>query len=180
MTAPKRLAAAAVAWLALAASAAQAAPVAQPCVTAPEAESLFLVLAPDLIRETGKACAATLPPTALLRQPSSALLAKYDGERASAWPRARGALRKLVGPEVQPLVDSDFAQPMLVALMAPKLASDLDPSACPTIDKMLGLLQPLPARNTASLVVSILQLVQAERGTANRVPELNICPAKAS
>ncbi|MEG8024645.1 hypothetical protein QP162_09590 [Sphingomonas aurantiaca] len=36
--------------------------VAQPrCITGPEAESLTLVAMPDIIRETGRVCAAQLP-----------------------------------------------------------------------------------------------------------------------
>ncbi|MGJ3626447.1 hypothetical protein AB5I41_05205 [Sphingomonas sp. MMS24-JH45] len=89
------------------------------CLTAPEAEAMQVAL-PDIIRDAGRVC-ATLPPTSLLRRPSGAFIAKYEAEADRAWPAARTALRKLSDPAVAPLLDSNFARPLITSLVAPQV-----------------------------------------------------------
>src|SRR3546814_17342951 len=69
-----------------------AAAAATPCVTTAEAESIALVAMPEIIRQTGQACAAVLPATALIRQTSGPSLAQYDSAANRAWPPAQAAL----------------------------------------------------------------------------------------
>lgn len=165
--------------LALAATFATPAAAAQPCLTQNEAETIALVALPDLIRETGRVCAATLPAVSLIRKPTGAFIAKYRAAADRAWPDARLAIAKLSDPSVSLLLQSDYARPVLTALMVPLLVGRITPSDCPTIDRFATLVEPLPARNTAGLVVTTLQFLKREKAKGNSavaaLPDLPVC-----
>ncbi|WP_019516777.1 hypothetical protein [Sphingomonas sp. Mn802worker] len=152
-----------------------------PCLSQSEAESIALVTLPAIIRDAGRICAA-LPATSLLRRTSGPFLAKYDAEADRAWPAARQAITKLSDPSVELLLMSDYARPMLTSLFAPQITGRLQSRDCPTLDRLVTLLEPLPARNTAGIVVATLQYIKAEhaRGAMRDAPDLPICAAQAS
>ncbi|MGN6374971.1 MAG: hypothetical protein ACTHMG_05395 [Sphingomonas sp.] len=173
----KRLLLAAAALALLADTAASAA---APCVTPPEATSITLVAMPEIIRQVGQICATQLPPSALVRQTSGAFIAKYQAEADRAWPDARTALARVAGPDVAPLLQSDFTRPMLTSLLAPALVGTVDPGDCGKIEHIATDLQPLPARNTAQLIVATLQLVREKKaefgtGAGNETLDIPIC-----
>ena len=146
------------------------------CLTAPEAEAIVQVTLPEVIRDAGRVCAA-LPVTSLLRRPSSAFLGKYDAEADRAWPAARAAIGKMGDPRLAPLLQSDFARPIVTSLVAPQVTGQIQPSDCPTLDRLVTLLEPLPARNTAGIVAATLQYLKAERAKGSRrdIPDLPVC-----
>jgi hypothetical protein len=164
-----RLAAKAAAFGALAALSANSALAQAPCVTTPEATSIALVAMPELIRQVGQICAARVPASSLLRQADGAFIARYRAEADRAWPAARVALGRVAGPDIAPLLQSDFTRPMLVSLLAPALVGVVKPQDCADLDRIVTLAQPLPPRNAAGLIVATLKLTrdkQAEFGNA--------------
>jgi hypothetical protein len=173
-----------VKWVALllAATAVPSVAAAQtPCLTPAEAESIALVALPDIIRETGRVCTA-LPVNSLVRRTSGPFIAKYDNAADAAWPAARAAIAKLSDPSVMMLLQSDYARPLITSLFAPQVVGRITASDCPTIDRLATLLEPLPARNTAGIVVATLQYLKAEkaRGTTAvaDVPDLPVCSVR--
>jgi hypothetical protein len=155
--------------------------VAQPrCITGPEAESLTLVAMPDILRETGRVCAAQLPAASLIRRQSSTLIDRYQIEADRAWPAARAAIVKLSDPAVDALLDSDFARPLLTTLLVPQIVGRIAPRDCGTIDRLVALLEPLPPRNTAGIVVETLRYLKSQkaRGGAISVASLPLCPVE--
>lgn len=149
------------------------------CITTPEAEAMALVALPDVLRQTGIVCTDRLPETSLIRDPTSRLVRKYEAEATRAWPLARGAIVKLSDPAVDVMLDSEFARPLLTSLLVPLLVGRIAPSDCGTIDRLVTLLEPLPPRNTAGIVVATLQYLKAEKAKGGRVsvPDLPLCPA---
>ncbi len=149
-----------------------------PCLSTTDAESIALVAMPDIIRDAGRVC-ATLPATSLLRRQSGDLLAKYDREADRAWPAARTAIAKLSDPAVELLLLSDYARPMLTSIFAPQITGRIQPADCPTLDRLVTLLEPLPARNTAGIVVATLQYLKSEKNKGKRtdIPDLPVCTA---
>lgn len=149
-----------------------------PCLTPPEAEAITLVALPDIIRETGRVC-TTLPPASVIRRGS--FVAKFQGDADRAWPAARAAIAKLADPRVEMLLLSDYARPLVTSLIAPQIVGRVQASDCPTIDRIVTLLEPLPPRNVAGIVVATLQHLKAEkaRGTASvaNIPDLPVCAA---
>ena len=153
---------------------------AAPCATTTEATAITAVAMPAIIRQVGQICATRLSPSALLLQPEGGFVAKYEAEADRAWPAARAALARIGGPDVAPLLQSDFTRPVLTSLLAPALIGTVDPGDCDKIEHIAEQVAPLPARNTAELIVSTLQLVrekQAEFGTAGdkRTLDIPIC-----
>ena len=148
-----------------------------PCLTTAEAESIALVALPEIVQEAGRACTA-LPPTSLVRQTSGSFIAKYRLEADRAWPAARAAIAKLSDPATMLLLQSDYARPLLTSTVAPMIVGQVQPSDCPTIDRLVTLLEPLPARNTAGIVVATLQYLKAEKAKGKAtvaIPDLPVC-----
>lgn len=149
----------------------------RPCVTTAEAEALALVAMPQIIRETGRVCAARLPATSLVRRTAGPFIAKYDEAADRAWPQARSAVGKLALGLADGLLDSEFARPLLVSLIAPQLVGRIEVADCGTIDRLVTQLVPLPPRNTAAVIVASLSYLKAQRAKGQRidVPDLPLC-----
>lgn len=163
----KSFAALAALWTgAFAATAAQAAAPATVCVSPREAEAVVATVAPDLIRLTASMCAPSLPAGAYLRRPADRLAAKYAVGGDGAWPIARAALGKLLPPDSAQMLQNDFARPLVGSLLAPLLVKDLKPADCASIDRLLSLVDPLPAQNTISLIVTVAELAQRKNPPA--------------
>ena len=164
----------------VAASSAQAQTQPPACIQPREAEALFLALAPAMIGSVAATCATVLPPGALLRRSVGPLTAKYAAESDAAWPAAKEGLRKLVGPDAAQMVDSELAKPMVTAMIAPMLAKEVKAKDCPHIDRVLTLIDPLPAKNTAALVVAILDMTGKAKGGGKDGNPFVLCPAAVS
>lgn len=152
-----------------------------PCLKRAEAEAITLVALPDIILETGRVC-TSLPATSLVRRTSGPFLDRYQAEADRAWPAARAAIAKLSDPRVSMLLlQSEYARPLITALIAPQIVGRVQPSDCGTIDRLVTLLEPLAPRNIAGIVVASLQHLKSEkaRGTAavRDVPDLPVCSA---
>jgi len=166
---------AALAIAALAAAPAQAQP--RVCLSAPEAESIALVVMPDILRQTGTLCAARLPAASPLRERSGDLVARYDREAERAWPAAKAAILKMSVPQADLLLGSDFARPIVATLVAPLVVGRIALADCAMVDRLVTLLAPLPPRNTAGVLVTLLQYLKAQkaRGKTVDTPDLPLC-----
>ncbi len=163
--------------LMLGASAAAAQAPARQCLSAPQAEAVFLAIAPAAIKVAGMTCSRALPPDALLRQTGGPFLDKMQAASDNAWPVAMDAVRRLAGPDLAPLLESDAMRPMLGALIAPLIVADLKPQDCPKVERILSLSSPLPARNIAALGVTILQYAQDDARRRGKTVKVPLCPA---
>lgn len=171
----KRLATlAALGFGATATVAAQAAPSDLPCLTEQEGQSLVLVALPDVLDAVGKTCAAALPPTATLRAGLPALVARYRLDGDKAWTAAKPAIGKLGGDQFRGM-DPDVIRPLVGSLLGPVVVKDLKPRDCPRIDRIAGLLAPLPVANTAALMVQLFLL--GDDASKKRLP-ITICPTR--
>lgn len=147
------------------------------CLTTIEAESIAQVALPAIIRSTGSACAGALPPTSLVRQANGSLIEKYDAAADRAWPTARAAIAKLSDPMIEGLLSSDYARPVITTLIAPLVVGRVAVEDCPVIDTLITQLAPLPAVNTATIVVTTLRYLQHEKAKGRNVavPDLPLC-----
>jgi hypothetical protein len=65
---------------------------------------------------------------------------------------------------------------MMGPMIASAIAQDIKPADCPTIDRAISLMAPLPPANTAGLIV----LFAATAGSKDKKDSpLTICPAAA-
>jgi hypothetical protein len=168
------------ATLALAATLATPAAAQRGCVTRTEAESLTLAVLPDVILEAGRVCAASVPATSLLRRQAGPFIAKYRVAADAAWPAAVRAATKFTDPSAASLLQSGFARPLLATVVAPLILGQVQAGDCPAIDRFATLLEPLPPRNVAGLVVTALTWLKGERARGRRVdvPDLPLCSVK--
>lgn len=166
-----------VAMMSLIASPAIAQP--QGCLSNAEAESLALVALPEIIRETGRVCSERLPTASLIRRQDGPLIIKYQTAADRAWPGARAAIVKLSDPAVDLLLQSEYARPVLTSLIVPQIVGRIDLADCTTIDRLVTQLEPLPPKNTASIIVTVLRYLKADqaRGGKASVPDLPLCTA---
>jgi hypothetical protein len=167
-----RLAASALLWAGVAASGTAAAQSARPCLTIQETEGLFQVMLPDMIREMSRVC-VSLPADAFLRRPSAAFMARVNAGVTPAMPAAQAGIRKLLGPQGAAIADSQFAIPTVRAIVTPAIAQEIKPADCPSIDRIVTNLAPLPSRNMAAVFAALLQISQNDE---KRGPRLPICP----
>jgi len=184
--------AAAALWLAVGATSAQAAEVAQPCLTHSEAVSMVLVLAPEAIKAAGTACSQTLPSTALIRQTTGPYIQAFQAEADHAWPQAKTGISKLAASSekggkgsdtsklISAMLDSDQIRPMVIAMIAPELAKVIKPKDCATIDHMVTALAPLPPANFAETIVTVVEMVNKGDVAKGKKPDLPICPVAGS
>ena len=156
-------------------AAALAQPAARPCLTTVEAEALATVALPDILRQTGVRCQGALPPSAVLRQANGPLLARYQAAADRAWPAARGAIAKLADPSIAAVLESELARPLLLTLVTPQIVGRIAIKDCGTIDRLVGLLEPLPPRNVAGVIVTAIRHGQANRKAGDTTPQLPLC-----
>lgn len=149
------------------------------CLTAPEAQAVALVALPEILRQTGVACASALAADSPLRQPHGAFVARYDAAADQAWPAAQAALVKLSDPQASALLGSQFARGLLTTLVTPLIVGRIATKDCGTVDRLVTALSPLPPRNTADVVVTALRYISAQKSSAgarNPVAALPLCP----
>lgn len=152
-----------------------------PCLTAGEFAALAGYAMPSVINGTAQRCAATLGPDAFLRKSGSELSGRYAARKPVAWPGAKAAFLKLSAstnadanrlftqmpdPSLQQVVDA-----MLEGMVSQQIPLD----RCATIDKVVGLLSPLPPENTAELVALAVGLGSKSGG--GKLGKIAVCPA---
>ena len=157
-----------------------AAPEAQ-CLTAGEFTALATYALPGAIDGTARTCSAVLPANAYLRNHGSELAARYAAGRDEVWPEAKAAFLKMSAAsdadtaELFAAMPDDSLRQIADAALSGIAASKVKPGSCPTIDRMIALLAPLPAANTAELI-AVLAGLGSKTGEA-RFGKYALCKA---
>jgi hypothetical protein len=151
----------------------------QPCLTTGEFTALSGYALPSMIRGTALRCAGVLPGDAFLRKGSDQLASRYDARKATSWPGAKAAFLK-IGSSTNPqatdmfkLMSDDALQPMVDSLIQGMVGQQLPTTRCSAVDRLVMLLSPLPAENTAELI-ALAAGFGAKDGKA-RVGQFSIC-----
>jgi hypothetical protein len=96
-------------------------------------------------------------------QSNSQFLAKYEAQGDAVWPLAKQGLVKVGGPDIKPLLDSQFARPALAGIVGPLFAVHFKPRDCAPTDRLVTMLAPLPPHNAAAALVAFLQMADERR-----------------
>lgn len=154
-----------------------------PCLTPGEFTSLAGYTLPSIINGTTQRCATTLAPGAYLRTSGKSLSARYAAQKGKHWPGAKAAFLKLsatgntdTGKLFRDMPDPSL-QGILDAMMEGMVSQQIPLERCSTIDRVVGLLAPLPPENTAELIALAVGLgakAGADKGPA-KVGKLAIC-----
>lgn len=166
----RRLTSLCAAILALCPSLAQAA---QPCLTPAEASSLTAYALPSAIAGTAKRCAPTLGNSAFLRTGGTELASRYAARKAQNWPAAKAAFLKMgakdQGAAMLASLPDPSLQQMVDAFVEGMVAQNIPLDRCGEIDRIVGLLAPLPAQNTAELIAVVFGLAGSSGKAKNDV-----------
>jgi len=136
----------------------------QQCLTPAEASSLAAYALPAAITGTTKRCAPSLSSTAFLPRGGTELANRYAARKTQNWPAAKAAFFKIGGGSkdessalLKTLPDPSLQQ-MLDAIIEGMVAQEIPLAKCGEIDRVVGLLAPLPAQNTADLIALVFGL----------------------
>lgn len=144
------------------------------CLTRPEAEALMAFALPSAMRALTKHCTANLPATSALVQSGPIIAARYQPDADKAWPAAKAGFDKLSGLKLSEQLGEEAAKGLIQAGFAAGLVEQVKPQDCGQIDRFVDILQPLPARNMAMLLVAFMELGGAKKPTGKS--PFNICP----
>ncbi|VAV97358.1 hypothetical protein MNBD_ALPHA04-897 [hydrothermal vent metagenome] len=145
------------------------------CVPPEKAEALVTYLLPAAIETAQSKCSLNLSGDAPLLQRDSAQFQKYVTASDEAWPEAKGVIRQVVGERLPEGVDIETLRPFIEAMVPALLEKEIKPEHCETIDKVYGLLEPLPTSNLSSLAIMLAVL-----GSKNdKNSKFNICQPAA-
>jgi len=158
-----------------------------PCLTPGEFTSLAGYTLPSIINGTTQRCGTTLAPSAYLRTSGKSLSARYAAQKGKHWAGAKAAFLKLsasgnndTGKLFRDMPDASL-QGILDAMMEGMVSQQIPLERCSTIDRVVGLLSPLPPENTAELIALAVGLGSkaSENKNSNGAPakigKLAIC-----
>lgn len=149
------------------------------CLTPREFTAMSTYALPSLIEGAARTCATQLPESAFLRRSGTELAERYGASKDRAWPEARAAFIKMSGSRDQgaaqllAIMPEDSLKDMADAAFTGIVAGQIKPGSCATIDRIVALLSPLPAENTAELIALAAGL-GAKTGEA-RVGKFALC-----
>ncbi len=151
-------------------TAAKAADAAQ-CVPPEKAEALVTYLLPAAVKAVQSKCSLNLAADAPLMQIDSAQYQKYVSAADAAWPEAKSVIGVIAGERLPEGVDVDTLRPFIEAMVPALLGNEIKAKDCGTIDRVYGLLEPLPTSNLSSLAVMLAMLGSKD----DKDSKFNIC-----
>ncbi len=143
--------------------------IAQSCLNQQEAEALVTFALPTAVRAVTSKCTPVLPATTALVQSGPVIAARYQVDADKAWPMARLEVAKALGDSV--------ARGLIDGAIGTGLVEKLKPSDCAKVDRIVDILQPLPTRNMALLITTLMELGQAEK---QKKSPFKMCPVPAN
>jgi hypothetical protein len=142
------------------------------CISEAEGAAIMAVLMPDLISGLGDKCGAHLPAGAYLLLSGKALAGRYKVLADQRWPTAKLAFGRMAGnPEMADKLPDEFFRPMLGSMVGSELIKGVTPQDCPSANRIVASLAPLPPENVALLIGAIITL--ADKG--ERDSKFQIC-----
>lgn len=150
---------------------------AKTCLTQDEAAGLVTYILPLAVRAVAKQCSSILPATAPLIQSGPVLAGRYQAAADEAWPLAKVAFDKMSGLKIGAALGDEGLKGVMDASLGPLIANEVKPNDCPKIDRVVNILEPLPAKNMAMLITTLVEF-GSESGKATKKNPLSICPAK--
>lgn len=136
------------------------------CMTTSDARSLFTFAIPAALDGVIKSCSPLLPPSAFMRTKGTETLQRFRAAAEGSWPGARIAFMKIAGDDKEANVLRDMSdktmQPFVAEMFTGVVAKDVKPGSCQKIDQFVAALAPVPSGDVASLLASLMNLVDGK------------------
>ena len=155
--------------------ASSAATAAEPCLQPREAEDLVVFVLPALMDAMARKCSPLLPANATLSRSGTTLAARYRLDSNAAWPNAKLAFDKISGGGTLSFLSEDVNRAVIEQASSAAIVAEFKTKDCTVVDRFVGALSPLPARNVAQLVSLLMEI----GGKNEEKSPMNICPAGA-
>lgn len=154
---------------------------AAPCLTPDEFASLAQFSLPSVVDGARARCASNLSADAFLRKDGEALARRWAQAGDKSWPQAKAAFLKLSDTgnadanTLMLAMPEDSLREMVSGFVEGIVASQLPLDRCGLADRIIGVLAPLPSRNTAELIAMLVELGTEKKG--GKLGSFSICPA---
>jgi len=145
------------------------------CLAPGEVRALTTFAMPSVLTGLITNCGPTLGTSSFMATRGQNLVTSYAAGKDAAWPSARKAFFRLadsgkpgdkdMANAVAKMPDAAL-QPFVEGMIASMIGAKLKPGQCVMADKLMRLLAPLPPENTAELVSTIVELVDADKKAA--------------
>ena len=135
------------------------------CLNDEEADGLVTFALPTLIRGVAQQCIKSLPATAPLVQAGSVAAARYQFDADKAWPIARTAFDKVAGLPIASFAGEGGVKALVQQGFANAISQEMNAEDCAIADALINILQPLPARNMAMLITTLIGAGSTRFGT---------------
>lgn len=155
----------------------------QQCLTEPEIAGMAAFALPSVLQGVMTKCQPSLSPRGFFATGGQAMVARYAAGKDAAWPAAKVAFLKFGADkddktmqQVSRLSD-DALKPFVEGMVEQMVGDEIKPSSCVAIERVSGLLAPLPANNTAQLIGFIVTLVG--QGKQDGRSKMTVCKVSA-
>ena len=135
-----------------------------------EAAALARFAMPRAFESVQRKCRATLPSDAYMIARGDTVRARLRSASEGSWTGARAAIIRLAArenPDMRPLLERmppEALQPFADEMIAGMIVSEVTTDKCGQIDRVLELLDPLPADNLADLIAFVVMEAQKGEG----------------
>jgi hypothetical protein len=134
----------------------------QTCLSRPEMRGLVAYFLPVVLESTIDKCTSRLAKDSYMLARAPQLLGTLDAGRSEAWPMAKAAFVKIGGDgdkntsNLFASLPEEAVRPLIEAVIADKISSEIKPESCGDIDRIMAPLEPLPAANLVDVVAETL------------------------
>lgn len=143
------------------------APPAAPCVDRGDMTDMFAAMMPTILQRLEARC-RPITGFYLTREPG--MIGKYRAAAERSWPGAKRAITATTGKpaaEVAAVLDTPAGKQMMLDAVSARIGGNVDKVDCSSASEVLENIAPLPPRNLAAVLVTLM------RQSDKRTP---ICP----
>ena len=133
-----------------------------------EASALARYAMPRVFTAIQQRCRAALPGDAYIFASGDRVQARLSSVSNGSWPAARAAIVRIASadnPQMSQILSRmppEALEPFVDELVAGLVVSEVSSQRCPQVDRVLELLDPLPAENLAEIIALIVIEAQNE------------------
>jgi hypothetical protein len=151
------------------------------CITSAEFRAGMAFLVPTMVTGIRDKCKAVLPRNAYLTQHGDQLVSRFRGSSMVDAESLSSLIGKIQPDRDVPTSANAAMADVIAQTLVVKMQATLKPSSCASVDRALGLIDPLPPENVVGLfelVGSAVAQGDARKSRSKgRVPDVQLCEA---
>ncbi len=147
------------------------------CLTRTEANGVIAFALPSVITGLEGRCRAVLPKDSALSTLGLDMAVRMKPDADRAWPAAKAAIGKMSKAELPAFLGDSMIRQLMEATIAAGLTESMTADNCPTVDRFIDILSPLPAENLTGLMTLLVEIGMKSQAANNRqkAPPFTVC-----